>query len=165
MRQLITLGFLLLTLMSFGQTKSETTKSKYGGVYSYGTDDEKSNVGTITIYHEAGDTFLFYIELYHGAPSYNMGSLYGRVKITNDTGTFYSKLDKADKGCKWAFRFQADMLTIKTVDNLIDCGFGNGVIVDGNFKRQPNKSFDNFTDMEGKKVYFKDTKPEDYYKD
>jgi hypothetical protein len=165
MRQLITFGLLLLTLTTFGQKKSETIKSKYSGVYSYGTDIEKSNVGTITIYHESGDTFLFYIELYRGAPSYNMGSLYGRLQITNDTGTFYSKLNKDDNGCKWTFTFKSDILTIRTVDNLIDCGFGNGVIADGNFKKQPNKSSDNFIDMEGKTIYFKNIKPEDYYKD
>jgi len=169
MKQTLIFGLLFLSLISYGQTKTDATNklitTKYSGFYSYGTDVEKGRIGTIFIYHETDTTILFYIDLNRGAPSYNMGSLYGRVKITSDTGLFYSKFAYADMGCKWIFHFTKNSLTIKTVDEQDYCGFGHAVFADGEFKRKSNKSEDFFENMEGEKIYFKTTKPEDYYKD
>ena len=169
MKQTIIFGLLFLSLISYGQSSPDATNklitTKFSGFYSYGTDVEKGRIGTIFIYSETDTTILFYINLNRGAPSYNMGSLYGRVKITGDSGMFYSKFDYAAKGCKWTFRFTKNSLTIKTVDEEYDCGFGHAVFGDGEFKRKSKKSEDFFEDMEGKKIYFRTTKPEDYYKD
>jgi hypothetical protein len=136
----------------------------YAGTYSYGTDVEKGGIGTIFIYPETDSTILFYIDLNRGAPSYNMGSLYGRVKIYNGNGTFYTKFDFIDNSCKWTFQFSKDILTIKTVDGQYGCGFGHAVYADGNFKRVSNKTPDYFENGEGTKVYFKTTSPEKYNK-
>ena len=54
---------------------------KYTGTYQLGDDIEKERIGTITIYPETDTTVLFYIDLNRGAPSYNMGQLYGRLKV------------------------------------------------------------------------------------
>jgi hypothetical protein len=167
MKQLYLYGLLLLSLTSYTQTKSITNPNlltaKYAGEYSYGKDIEKG-IGTIYLYPETKNTILFYIELHRGAPSYNMGSLYGRVKIINNKGIFYTKFDYADNGCKWDFTFTKNSLTIKTFDNEYECGFGNAVFADGTFKKRTNKIKNSFIDLEGTKIYFAKTKPEDYNK-
>ena len=169
MKKTLIFGLLFFSIISYGQTKIDRTNklltSKYAGTYGYGKDVEKGRIGTIFIYPETDSTILFYIDLNRGAPSYNMGSLYGRVKIINSSGTFYTKFDYSDNGCKWTFLFLRSNLTIKTIDEQDNCGFGGAVFADGIFKRISNKMLDYFEDMEGKKIYFKTTKPEDYYKD
>jgi len=168
MKQIILFSLLLFSFTSYTQTK-KTSKIKllsvrYAGVYGLGNDIEKGRIGTICIYPETNDTVLFYIELNRGAPSYNMGSLYGRVKIINDNGTFYNKFDYANDGCKWTFTFAKKSLTIKTIDGQYDCGFGHHVFADGKYKRTTNKIENSFIDLDGTEVYFDKTKPEEYNK-
>ncbi len=137
---------------------------KYSGLYSYGSNSAKGAVGSISLCAESDSTILFYIDINRGAPSYNMGALYGRFKLKNDSGIFYMKYDFAVKGCKWKFKFLKEKLIIETIDEY-DCGFGHAVYADGTFKRTSIKKPEHFETMEGTKVYFKKTKPEDYYKD
>ena len=165
MKQIII--FLFLTTICFGQKKSsqvnELLTTKYSGDYRYGTDIEKGKIGNIIIYPETDNTILFYIDLNRGAPSYNMGSLYGRVKINNDKGIFYTKSDYAEKGCKWTFHFTENNLIIETVNQESNCGFGYAVFADGEYKRKSTKHKEFFENMEGIKIHFKTTKPEEYY--
>lgn len=165
MKNIIIFGLLWLSFTSSAQTKNKILTVKYAGEYSFGTDIEKGRVGTIYIYPETDNTILFYIDLNRGAPSYNMGSLYGRVKITNNIGIFYTKFDYADNGCKWSFTFTQNSLTIKTFDNEYECGFGHAVYADGTFKRKTTKIKNSFKNSEGTEIYFNKTKPEEYYKD
>ena len=159
MKKTLIFGLLFFSMISYGQIQADNTKklltSKYHGIYSYGKDVEKSRIGTIFIYPETDSTILFYIDLNRGAPSYNMGSRYGQLRINNGSGTFYTKLNSSDKGCKLTFLFSKKILTIKTADEQGECGFGYAVFADGIFKRTTNKMHDYFEDMEGKKIYFK----------
>ena len=95
----------------------------------YGTNIEKERIGNISVFPETDTTILFYVDVNQGAPSYNMGELYGRVKIIDGRGTFYIKLDSSDKGCKWGFKFSKSMLSLKTIGDYFDCGFGNAVFM------------------------------------
>ena len=158
----------LITCICSAQKKNIQTTfltSKYAGSYAYGDNIEKGPIGFITIYAESNNTILFYIELNRGAPSYNAGHLYGRVKITNGIGTFYTKLYYAENGCKFTFSFTKNSLIIKEFDKDNDCGFGGAVYAGGNFKKTSLKNLSYFIDQEGTKVYFQKTKPEDYDKD
>jgi hypothetical protein len=166
MKRTAFIALLFFSVICVGQTMThKLLTSKYAGKYAYGRDIEKERIGTIFIFPETDTTILFYIDLNRGAPSYNMGSLYGRVKILNSTGTLSTSFDSSSKGCKWTFHFSKDNLTITTIDGRDDCGFGFAVIADGVFKRTSNKIISSFEDMEGKKIYFIKTKPEDYYKE
>jgi hypothetical protein len=154
-----------LTSVHFGicqNTNLPLQTKKYAGIFSYGSDVENGRVGQITIFPETDSTVLFYFESNRGKPSYNMGSLYGRVKLLQDTGVFFQKIDSEVKGCKFGFKFAKGQLTLTTLDNLDDCGFGYGVYVQGKFKQISKKVPLSFTDLEGKEVYFKKTTPEDY---
>jgi hypothetical protein len=137
---------------------------KYAGVYSYGDSPEKGPTGQITIYPESDDSILFYIDISRGAPSYNMGNLYDRVKIKSNKGIYYVKYEENDNPCSFSFIFTSDKLTIKTENDGFDCGFGGNVSVDGSYYKVKNAKFDHFIDMTGTKYFFNKTKPEDYAK-
>ena len=169
---------LILTLAVFGfncQTKnnkglisSNNFKSlKYSGVYrfgSYGDTIQTGPGGQVIIYSVSNDSVLFYIDISNGPPSYNMGSLYDKLYIISDKCTFNKKFDYCVGSCIWSFVFDNDVLTIKTIENGYDCGFGGNVIADGVYKKISSSQPDYFDDAHGKRIYFAKTKPEEYYK-
>jgi hypothetical protein len=150
---------ILFSFTAYGQTESlQFQTKKYAGTFSY-AKGKNSATGTVLIYPESDSTVLFYIDISRGAPAYNMGSLYGRLKIINGQGTYASK----DQGCQWTIQFSNDKLTIGTVQEFYDCGFGNGVVVDGSFGQTSKKVPDHFVNQEGTKYFFKTMTPEKYY--
>ena len=86
-------------ILSFGQQKILST-SRLAGTFSFSLGNDKAS-GTVLVYPETDNTILFYVDLNRGAPSYNMGSLFGRLKIEDDKGTFETQ----DKGCRWTMKF------------------------------------------------------------
>lgn len=152
--------FLTINISVFAQTKKNSLgTSIYAGVYEYGDNIEKEPIGSVRIYPETDSTILFFIDVNRGAPSYNMGQLYGRLKVKNNTGVFY--LNSADKkSCKFNCQFKEALLIISTIEDQDECGFGYGVFVDGVFKRKSRKIPAYFFDATGTKFYFKTTKPE-----
>jgi hypothetical protein len=145
-------------------TNNKIPKAKFAGVYKYGDNPENGPTGMITVYEESDESILFYIDISRGAPSYNMGNLYDRVKIKSNKGIYYFKDEESDKPCSFSFVFTDNKLTIKTENDSYDCGFGGNVIVDGEYYKVKNAKFDYFIDMTGTKYFFAKTKPEDYAK-
>ncbi len=169
MKQILTVGLIILSTLSRGQAPrnktSKLTTAKYAGTYSYGTNIEKERTGNISVFPETDTTILFYVDVNRGAPSYNMGELYGRVKIIDGRGTFYIKLDSSDQGCKWDFIFSKSLVTLRTFDDYYDCEFGNAVYVDGDFKQTSSAIPVKFENLEGRSISFKNISPEVYIKD
>ena len=145
-------------------TNNNLQTAKYAGVYEYGDSPEKGPTGQITVYPESDNTILFYLDISDGAPSYNMGNLYARVKIKSNKGIYYTKYEEYENACKFSFVFAGDKLTLKTINGCSDCEFGGNVFVDGKYNKVKNTKFDHFIDMTGKKYFFNRTKPEDYAK-
>jgi hypothetical protein len=159
------LFLLLVLLLSPGcSPKKALNSSRYTGIYSYGTDPEKEAIGTILIYPETDSTLLFYLDVNRGAPSYHMGSLFGEIKIINNAGIFISNDTGLQGGCKLEFKFSEKLLTIKTIKDQSECGFGYSVYADGIFQQVSDTVPAYFETQEGEKVYFKDKRPEDFYK-
>ncbi|SMC77045.1 hypothetical protein [Moheibacter sediminis] len=131
------------------------------GIYSYGDDIEKGRVGTVTIYTENKDSAIFYVDVNRGAPSYNMGLLLGKVKLENGYGIYYKKNEYSDRGCKFSLKFKPHELAITTLEDQDECGFGNGVYIDGTYTRTSDVQPEFYTSGEGDKVYFKSIKPAD----
>jgi hypothetical protein len=160
---------IFISAACFGQSNPAKNRilstTKYAGEYGYGRNVEKERIGNLQVYAESDSTILFYMDLNRGAPSYNMGALYGRVRIVNDSGTSFTKFDTLSKGCKLLFHFSNSKIDISTDGEQDDCYFGNGVEADGSFKKYSNKTKPYFENQEGKKIYFIETKPESYYKD
>jgi hypothetical protein len=166
MKQILLIGLLFSTLFVSGQTdKRQLLKTaKYAGVYAFGKNTGKRGMGSITIYPETDTTILFFIDIYGGAPSYNLGQLYSRLTINNGQGVYYSKEDLEGKGCKWQVTINSKALTIKTLDNCYACGFGNNIYADNQYKQKSKAIPNYFIDGPGDKIYFSKTSPESYSK-
>ncbi len=164
MKTVLILCLIVLSNSIYAQTPiNQLLTYKYTGTYSYGKDIEKERIGNIFIYPETDSTILFYIDLNRGAPSYNMGSHYGRVVIKNGMGIFYTKNQYENGACQWSFEFSNKSLTIKTIKNNFDCAMGHGVYADGVFDLFSHKLVEYFENQEGRKTYYSKTKPEAYY--
>ena len=165
---IIFVGFNCQSKNNKGLTNVEKLKTlKYAGIYrfgSYGDSTQTGPGGQVIIYALTDDSVLFYLDVSLGAPSYNMGSLYDRCYVSSDSGIFYKKFDYCDGICKWKFVFSDSILTISTIDNGYDCGFGGNVWADGEYKKNSKNQPDYFEDIHGVKYYFEKTKPEDYDK-
>lgn len=116
------------------------------------------------IYACSEDSVLFYLDVSRGAPSFNMGSLYDKLYVGSNKSVFFKKLEYCDNPCKLSFIFTDTTLTIETLDNGYDCGFGGNVIADGIYKKVDSKQPEYFEDAHGEKVYFDKTPPEKYLK-
>ena len=149
-------------------TSADKVKSsKYAGTYrfgSYGDPTQTGPGGQVIIYALSDDSVLFYLDVSRGAPSYNMGSLYNRLTVGSDKCVFNKKLDYCESPCKLEFVFKDSILTVSTLENGYDCGFGGNVIADGVYKKVDSNQPEYFENAHGKKVYFEKTPPELYYK-
>ena len=135
------LTLVCFSILSFGQQKILST-SRLAGTFSFSLGNDKAS-GTVLVYPETDNTILFYVDLNRGAPSYNMGSLFGRLKIEDDKGTFETQ----DKGCRWTMKFLNNTLTIATIEKSYDCGFGYGVTVDETYKRKSTRVPESFESL------------------
>lgn len=139
-------------------TSCQTAKmnsDNHQGVYSYGDDIEKGRIGTVTVYTENKDSALFYVDVNRGAPSYNMGLMLGKVKLENGYGIYEHQDEYSDGGCKFSLKFKPNELTITTLENQDECGFGHGVYIDGTYTRTSDVQPEFYTNGEGDKVDFK----------
>ena len=137
--------------------------SIYDGVYRYGDPSGDKPNGQIVIFTESDSSLLFYIFISRGAPSFNMGTLYGRVIIKDGKGVFsYDEFEYKGQACKFAITISKDTLSIATIGKNYECGFGGNVFADGIYKKVKNLKQDFFIDPHGGKYYFKETKPEQY---
>lgn len=152
----------LLVIQTIGPNQILKTQ-KFGGSYAYGKDLEKGRIGNLSIYPETDSTVLFYLDLNRGAPSYNMGNLYGRIKILNSSGIFYLTGNGAD--CKFNLSFSKDFANIKTLEEKSNCFFGYAVYADGNFKRRSKQIPQYFQSPTGDTTYFGKVSPEEYNKE
>ncbi|MGV8137822.1 MAG: hypothetical protein AB2L20_21645 [Mangrovibacterium sp.] len=166
MRLLLLIGLLTTTIFGFAQTKNAKSvlTEKYSGIYSFGENVEKGPVGSVTVFAETDTTILFFIDICRGAPSYNLGQLYDRLKIENGKGIYFSKYDFDEKGCKWQVTIGDNTLTIKTLEDCYECGFGGNVIADNKFIRKDLTRPEFFTDGHGHEIFFGKTSPENYLK-
>jgi len=162
MKSTLLLPYLLILTLNINAQVLST--SKYAGIYMCNIDTIRGSGEIITIYPETDSTILFYIDICLGEPSYNLGSLYNRVIIKDSQGLFYSnQFSYQNEGCKWLFAFSNDTLKIRTIDNQYECGFGNGIIADGEYIRESSTIPEFFENGESIKIYFKITPPEKYY--
>jgi hypothetical protein len=164
--KLTLLGLLIAKLFGFAQTNNSNSilTEQYSGKYSFGKNVKKGPVGSVTVFAETDTTILFFIDVCRGAPSYNLGQLYGRLKFENGKGIYFSKDEFDKKGCKWQVIIDDKMLTIKTIDDCYECGFGGNVIADNKYIHKDKTRPKFFIDGHGHKIFFFNTSPENYLK-
>jgi hypothetical protein len=132
------------------------TPQQYAGIYTFGDAvgaSEKPH-GAVYIYPETDSTALFYLFVIKGAPSYNNGSMRGRMTICDGKAVFRKRYDFEEKDCVLRFEFQENTLTVAEDDVDCACGFGHGVYADGTFQRTTPEIPPYYTAVTGEKVYF-----------
>ncbi|MDR1678726.1 MAG: hypothetical protein LBR81_03010 [Prevotellaceae bacterium] len=134
---------------------------QYGGIYTYGNDkDSEAPKGEVYMYPETDSTALFYLFESKGAPSYNMGSIDGRITIHNGKATFRKRFDYAETDCVLRFEFNENTLTVTEDENDCECGFGYGVYVNDTFKRSSTEIPQYYTTLTNEKAYFSEWREE-----
>ena len=151
------------TSQTSGKQETEIKPSlNIGGTYSFGDNVEKGPIGSVIVYPLTDNTALFFLDVCRGAPSYNLGQMFGQMTIKNNIGVYDSKLDDDDLNCLMKFEFNSDQLIVTTGDGRDDCGFGHAVHADNTYKLV-NKSIPKyFINGEGDTIQFKGLTVEKY---
>lgn len=93
--------------------------------------------GVLRIIDEAG-VATFQLELWRGAPSYNMGWLEGKLSVKGALASFVKR--EANSTCQIDFAFDGAKATLSQLQGpSVDCGFGHAVSADGTFIRKSRK--------------------------
>lgn len=147
---------IIIYIFLFTSLIARSQSNKYGGIYSIGDSPEKRG-GTLYLYPNSDSTFLFYLELGRGAPSYNSGAMVGELEFSNPNKVDYKKKDTVFSiNCEISITFLKKSLTLTSADESDQCGFGYGVYPDGVYKRTSRRKPKYFIDRLGKKTYFVD---------
>lgn len=129
----------------------------YGGIYAFGdTLQHERAYGKAYIYPENDSTLIFYVFISNGAPSYNSGSIDGKISVHNGKATFRTRFGDAETECVLYFDFRGDTLTIVQKNDECQCGFGNGVYLEDEFSRITSEIPSYFVTITNDKVYFKE---------
>lgn len=116
----------------------------------------------LKIHYVNPENIVFYMDISTGAPAYNTGSLYGRLKLNKKSGNYeYLPVDEGD--CKLVFIKKGNMIGVKTISG--DCGFGHNVYADELYYLTDAKNPAYFSSRTGKKVFFDKTAPENFQED
>jgi hypothetical protein len=172
----LTLSYLIvLTICSCGNTASSKNKThntttsqtadknttglkstlNIAGTYSFGDDVEKGPIGSVIVYPLTDNSALFFLDVCRGAPSYNIGQMFGQMTIKANIGTYDSKVDEDDDlNCLLKFEFNSDELKVITVEGHDDCGFGHAVYADNTYKRIDKSIPKYFINGEGDTILF-----------
>jgi hypothetical protein len=154
---LIALAFIVgirnLATKQAGAANENINALQFCGIYTFGDDPEARN-GEVYIYPETDSTFIFYLFVIQGAPSYNLGTIDGRVTIINNKATFRKRYEPFEMDCVLNFEFSENMLAITEDDDACGCPFGYGVYINDTFQRVSSEIPQYYTSLENEKVYF-----------
>lgn len=138
------------------QTTELKSALHMGGRYSFGDNVEKGPVGSVIVYPLTDSSALFYLDVCRGAPSYNLGQLWGQLSIKDNVGTYDSKIEDDDLNCVLKFEFSTENLKVTTDEKHDDCGFGHAVYADNTYKLVDKSIPKYFINGEGDTILFKD---------
>ena len=137
--------------------------TRYAGTYSVDYPLAPGGAADLLIYPETDNTVLFYIYLNRGAPSHNMGEMYGRIEIDGQRGFMHRQLDYEDEPCHWQVVFgENGTLTIESQDGQRGCGFGFNIYADHDYKRVSSEIPQSFETYDGRKLYFEKSEQWNY---
>ena len=148
----------LFTFIFFFSLSVHSQVNSFGGTFYYGEAVEKPS-GIIHIYPTSDSTYLFYLEVGRGAPSYNSGAIIGEMELWSENTTRFQQMDEFNGvHCGLYFKLSNDCLIITTSEHMEECGYGYGVFSDGTYIRQSYDIQEFYIDREGNKTFFKDFK-------
>jgi hypothetical protein len=143
------------TNMATSKTLRLNTSIQYTGNYQYDSQIEEGPSGSLNIYADGKGNNYFTIDYVKGAPSYNMGTLSGIIRIYKNVGVFTAILqndEESDSGsldvdedvCIIEFHFDEYGVNINQRSTDSDCWFGGNVNVGAYYNKSnsENKSQD-----------------------
>lgn len=120
------------------------SQTNYTGAYGYsfkpqgdtGNDKEATGPsGNLVLQKMEGNKYRFWLDVTVGWPSYNMGETDGTISFVNDTASFDNTFEDAASPCILKFRITGTTIHIDSQSSSFNCGFGNGVNADGDYKK------------------------------
>lgn len=151
--------FFVLFISSFN---SFCQQQIFRGEYKSGGKTKESAVQFLHIYYGEKSEILFYLEASRGAPSYNSGSIYGRLIIDSRKDHLQYIPEDTAADCTLEFIKKGNKILVKTTHG--KCQFGYGVDADGDYSLVSGTNPLYFTDRHGKRIYFSKTAPENYFR-
>ena len=125
----------------------------YEGEYSFGSGTKGG--GLIVLNHINNDEYAYYMEFFRGEPSYNSGSLHGKMTVKDNKFSIIFEaefMNSKDDNCHIEFKFNKDTLIVKQISDF--CGFGYGVNASGKYHKTKDKSPNSIIDRQGDTLYF-----------
>lgn len=98
-------------------------------------DDVYGYAGDIQVKELPNNRIVLSLFITKGAPSYNSGSFVDTMDLANNLAVYTNK--EFDPSCKITLQFTVKGIQLKQESNhdYFECGFGNGVVAHGFFKR------------------------------
>lgn len=103
------------------------------GTYVWLDQQESGGGGYLAVQQQGKDSLKFELDINNGPPNYPSGSATGVIAIQNNVAIFATNEFGGD--CKITFTFQENQLMIEQLGGDVYCGFGNGVIANGIYKK------------------------------
>ncbi len=119
----------------YNQAKESKSSLHIGGTYSFGDNVEQGPIGSVIVYPLTDSSALFFLDVCRGAPSYNLGQLFGQITLKDSIGIYDSKTEGDDFDCILTFKFSLRKLEVITESGHDDCGFGANVYADHEYKK------------------------------
>jgi hypothetical protein len=90
--------------------------------------------GVLVLLKMEGNQYRFWLDVLNGPPGFNRGETDGTITFKNDTASFDNTFEGAEKPCILKFKKTGKSITIDAESTSFNCGFGNGVNADGDYR-------------------------------
>ncbi len=104
----------------------------------------------------------FYMYASSGSPTYNQGEIYGELKLKSEDGTkLVYGYTNDDLDCSFTVTVTSKVqAVVSSLENKGQCGFGNGLAVDGTYSKKAGQGVGDIELMDGKKLWLGSLKTE-----
>ena len=131
----------ILSVMTLFTAAQQNISGTYGyKIKVQGTPSKTEKIagpaGKLVLLKMEGNKYRFWLDVTVGAPSYNAGETDGTITFVNDTASFDNTFEGASQSCILKFKITNNIIRINSQSSSYNCGFGNGVIADGNYTRK-----------------------------
>jgi hypothetical protein len=131
----------LLPMMMLTATVTPTARPSLTGTWSSGRPHQATAFdhrgGCALLVIEDKDDVQFEIQCEGFGPGQNMGTIDGRIRITDGKAVF--KQDDGEFHCEVDFEFRGELAIVKQKGDDADCGLGHNVSVEGSYRRTSHK--------------------------
>lgn len=141
MKKYFLAGLILLPVFSLFAQNDLSGSYGYSMPAAGSVQKDKSAVpgGQLVLLKMEGNQYRFWLDVLTGAPGYNRGETDGTVSFVNDTASFDNTFEDAIDPCVLKFRRSGKNIIISNKAASFNCGFGNGVSADGEYKWLDNQ--------------------------